>query len=205
MAIVGQQAAPLSKPLKKQDLTDNASVTYHTAFAFCKPTPPEAVKSRPASSTHKKVVVAFSDRTTLPGYLNPARLQRAEPLDLLTTEGEHRSIDLKDVRAIYFVRDFTGKYEPERKAFFSRPKLDGLWVRLTFLDRQTLEGVVPNDLLSLLDSGVQITPPDLNGEVLRIYVPRSALAGLTVLGVIGVARRRPAPAATPAQPKLFSE
>jgi len=111
---------------------------------------------------------------------------------------------MKDVRAIYFVREFTGKYEPERKAFFSRPKLDGLWVRLTFLDHETLEGVVPNNLLALLDSGVQITPPDLNGATVRIYVPRSALAELTVLGVVGVARRK-APAPATAQPKLFSE
>jgi hypothetical protein len=111
---------------------------------------------------------------------------------------------MKDVRAIYFVRDFTAKYEPERKSFFSRPKLDGLWVRLKFRDNETLEGVVPNDLLALLDSGVQITPPDLNGAAVRIYVPRSALAELTVLGVVGVARRKPAAPAA-AQPKLFSE
>ncbi len=79
--------------------------------------------------------------------------------------GEHRPISLKDVRAIYFVREFGGEYEPERKAFLSRPKLEGLWVRLKFRDNETLEGVVPNDLLALLDSGVQITPPDLNGTV----------------------------------------
>jgi hypothetical protein len=126
------------------------------------------------------------------------------PLDLLTAEGEHRLIQMKDVRAVYFVRDFTDSYEPERKAFLSRPKLDGLWVRLTFRDRETLEGVVPNDLLALLDSGVQITPPDLNGAAVRIYVPRFALAELTVLGVVGVARRKPA-APVAAQPKLFSE
>lgn len=150
-------------------------------------------------------MVVLSDRTSLPGYLNPARLQPGQPIDLLTTDGEHRAIEMKDVRAIYFVRDFTGKYEPERKAFFSRPKLDGLWVKLTFLDRETLEGVVPNDLLALLDSGVQITPPDLHGAAPRIYVPRSALAELTVLGVVGVARRQPARAASSSQPKLFSE
>ena len=163
------------------------------------------MKNRPASSTHKKVVVVLTNRTTLPGYLNPARLQPDRPLDLLTAEGERRTVDMKDVRAVYFVQEFTGKYEPERKAFFSRPKLDGLWVRLTFLDRETLEGVVPNDLLALLDSGVQITPPDLNGPTVRIYVPRSALAELTVLGVVGVARRQTASAAAPAQPRLFSE
>jgi len=162
------------------------------------------VKTRPVSSTHKKVVVAFHDRTTLPGYLNPARLEPSLPIDLLTADGEHRLLEIKDVRAIYFVREFTGKYEPERKSFLSRPKLDGLWVRLKFRDNETLEGVVPNDLLSLLDSGVQITPPDLNGAAVRIYVPRSALAELTVLGVVGMARRKPsAPAVS--QPKLFSE
>jgi hypothetical protein len=162
------------------------------------------VKSRPVTSTHKKVVVVFSDRTTVPGYLNPARLQPTLPVDLLTAEGEHRPLDMKEVRAIYFVREFTAKFEPERKSFLSRPKLDGLWVRLKFRDNETLEGVVPNDLLALLDSGVQITPPDLNGAAVRIYVPRSALLELTVLGVVGVARRK-ASAPPPAQPRLFSE
>jgi Family of unknown function (DUF6982) len=162
------------------------------------------VKARAAASTHKKVVVTFSDRTTLQGYLNPMRLPD-DPLDVLTTNGEHREVPLKEIRAVYFVRDFTEDYEPERKAFFSRPKLDGLWVRLKFRDNETLEGVVSNDLLALLDSGIQITPPDLNGAAVRIFVPRSALSEVTVLGVVGVARRKPAAAAAPAQPKLFSE
>lgn len=162
------------------------------------------MKVRSTASTHKKVVITFSDRTTLQGYVNPMRLPD-DPLDVLTTTGEHREIPLKDIRAVYFVRDFTEDYEPERRAFFSRPKLDGLWVRLKFRDNETLEGVVGNDLLALLDSGIQITPPDLNGAAMRIFVPRSALSEVTVLGVVGVARRKPAAAAVPAQPKLFSE
>jgi hypothetical protein len=162
------------------------------------------LKSRGSASTHKKVVVVFADRTTLHGYLNPARLQQAEPVELLTTDGTHRPLALKDVRSIYFVRDFGDDYEPERKAFLSRPKLDGLWVRLKFRDNETIEGVITNDLLALLDSGVQITPPDLNGSAVRIFVPRAALAEMTVLGVVGVARRKPAVPA-PAQPRLFSD
>jgi hypothetical protein len=146
----------------------------------------------------------FVDRTTLNGYLNPSRLQLSEPLELLTVEGTHRPLALKELRAIYFVRDFDGDHELERKAFLSRPKLDGLWVRLKFRDNETIEGVIPNDLLTLLDSGVQITPPDLNGSALRIFVPREALAEMTVLGVVGVARRKPATPA-PSQPKLFSD
>jgi hypothetical protein len=105
------------------------------------------------------------------------------------------------------VREFSDDFEPERKAFLSRPKLDGLWVRLRFTDNDTLEGVVPNDLLSLLDNGLQITPPDLNSTSDRIFVPRSALSEVTVLGVVGIARRKPAAAAAAAanQPRLFTE
>jgi len=163
-----------------------------------------ALKSRAPASTHKKVVVSLLDRSSLRGYLNPARLHDGEVIDLLTPEGAHQEVALKDVRSIYFVREFTDPFEPERKAFLSRPKLDGLWVRLKFRDNDTIEGIVPNDLLALLDRGVQITPPDLHGSSPRIFIPRSALAEMTVLGVVGIARRKPAqPAAD--QPKLFAE
>jgi len=142
------------------------------------------------------------DQSVRRGYLNPARLGEAEAIDLLTPEGEHRTFAIKDVRSIYFVREFTDDFEPERKAFLSRPKLEGLWVRLKFRDNDCIEGVVPNDLLSLLDRGVQITPPDLHGTTLRIFIPRTSLAEMTVLGVVGIARRKP-PATV--QPGLFNE
>jgi hypothetical protein len=147
-------------------------------------------------------VVRFLDRSVLRGYLNPSKLGDGETLDLLTPEGEQRNFAVKDVRSIYFVREFADDFEPERKAFLSRPKLDGLWVRLKFRDEDTIEGVVPNDLLSLLDRGVQITPPDLHGTTLRIFIPRTALTEMTVLGVVGIARRKPA---APPQPGLFND
>jgi hypothetical protein len=128
-----------------------------------------------------------------------------DPIDLLTPDGAHQEISLATVRSVYFVRDFDGDFVPERKAFLSRPKLDGLWLRLRYLDGETLEGVVPNDLLSLLDNGVQITPPDLNSSTDRIFVPRTALAEVTVLGVVGIARRKPPPPLTDVQPRLFND
>jgi hypothetical protein len=44
----------------------------------------------------------------------------------------------------------------------------------------------------------------LHGTTLRIFIPRTALTEMTVLGVVGIARRK---AAVPAQhqPGLFSE
>ena len=148
----------------------------------------------------------LSDKKPIRGYLNPARLGQADPIDLLTPDGEHLEVELGRVRSIYFVREFSDDFEPERKAFLSRPKLDGLWVKLRFSDGETLEGVVPNDLLSLMDNGLQITSPDLNSSTDRIFVPRAALSEVTVLGVVGVARRKPAAAAASAsQPRLFNE
>jgi len=164
------------------------------------------LKNRAPASTHKKVVVVLLDKTAVRGYLGPTRLGQTDPVDVLTPDGEHEQIPLTKIRSIYFVREFTDDFEPERKVFLSRPKLDGLWVRLRFSDNETLEGVVPNDLLSLLDNGLQITPPDLNSTTDRIFVPRSALAEVTVLGVVGIARRKPAVAAAAAnQPRLFTD
>ena len=162
------------------------------------------MKTRAPASTHKKVVIELGDRTALRGYLNPARLAGAETLDLLTPEGAHGQVPVEKVRAVYFVRDLEEEFAPERKAFLSRPKLDGLWVKMTFRDQATLEGVIPNNLVALLDNGLYLTPPDFNSNTDRIYVPRPAIAELTVLGVVGVARRKPAAAAA-AQPRLFNE
>ncbi len=163
------------------------------------------MKTRAPASTHKKVIVVLADKKSLRGYLNPGRLSQSNPVDLLTPDGQHVELPLTKVRSIYFVREFSDDFAPERKAFLSRPKLDGLWVKLRYTDGDTLEGVVPNDLLSLLDYGIQITPPDLNSATDRIFVPRAALAEVTVLGVVGIARRKPAAAAAAAQPLLFDE
>jgi hypothetical protein len=164
------------------------------------------MRKQAPTSTLKKVVVVLSDRTALRGYVNPSRVGKSDSFDMLTQDGEQRDVQLENVRSVYFVREFTANYEPERKAFLSRPKLDGLWVLLRFRDNETLEGVVPNDLLALLDAGVHIMPPDLHGDTVRIFIPRSALAEMKVLGVVGIARRKPAAAvAAAAQPRLFTE
>lgn len=168
------------------------------------------MKNRTPASTHKKVVIVLLDRTSAKGYLNPVMLGQVEVVDLLTQDGEHQAIQLKDVKCVYFVREFKDPFEPERKTFLSRPKLDGLWVRLRFRDEDVLEGIVANNLLELLDTGVQLTPPDVHGNAVRMFIPRTALAQMKVLGVVGVARRSPRAtreirAVIEAQSKLFGE
>jgi hypothetical protein len=149
------------------------------------------------------VIIKQMDGQTLPGYLIPYGLTQADSVDLLTPEGDHQSIKLSGIQKIYFVRSFSEPPASSRKAFLSRPKLPGLWARMTFRDGDTLEGILGNDLLDVLDNGLLVTPPDLSGNCHRIFVPRSALAGFTVLGVVGAARpRRPAPRAVQSPPDI---
>lgn len=166
------------------------------------------VKNRPVS-THKKAVISLFDGNPEQVYLNPQTLGHEESVEFLTRDGEHKTIELRDVKAVYFVKEFTEPFAPDRKTFLSRPKLDGLWVRLRFRDNDEMEGLVPNDLLELLNKGIRLTPPDLHGNTLWAFIPQTALAEMKVLGVVGVARRTPretaAAKAGEAQPKLFGE
>lgn len=168
---------------------------------------PNFVKERAAASTRKKVVVLRLDRTPLRGYLNAENLGKAETIELLTPDGEHVEVAAADVKSVYFVREFPDTFNPERKVFLSRPKLDGLWVRLRFRDQDVMEGIVANDLVELLDNGVQLTPPDIHGNNLRLFIPRTAIAEMKVLGVVGASRqtRRDSGGVPAAQTKLFNE
>jgi hypothetical protein len=165
------------------------------------------VKERPSASTRKKVVVLLMDRTSVKGYVNASSLGTADTIDLLTPDGELVEIAAADVKSVYFVREFPASFDPERKVFLSRPKLDGLWVRLRFRDQDVMEGIVANDLLELLDNGVQLTPPDIHGNNVRLFIPRSAIREIKVLGVVGAARqtRRESSAVPTSQTKLFNE
>jgi hypothetical protein len=140
-------------------------------------------------STHKKVVVRKMDRDSLHGFVSPSNFVHEGKLELLNTSGNVVIIELTDIKAVYFVREFSDVEAPARKTFTTRPRTEGLWVRLRFKDSETLEGVMPNDLQVMPAEGFLVNPPDLRGNTQRIFVPRSALESLKVLAVIGAGRR----------------
>jgi len=156
-------------------------------------------------STHKKVIVRKMTRDVVSGYVMPAAFISEGKLELLNTSGNLVRIDLSEVKAVYFVRDFQ-ESDVIRKTFTTRPRTEGLWVRLNFRDQDILEGLLPNDLNQLPAEGYLITPPDTRGNTQRIFVPKSALQNLTVLAVIGGMQRQRRGAKPEAeQPQLFSE
>ncbi len=144
----------------------------------------------PMPSTHKKVVVRKMDRDTLNGFVSPANFIQDGKLELLNTSGNVVGIELRDIKVVYFVREFGDSEAFTRKTFTSRPRTEGLWVRLRFKDNEVLEGMMPNDLSLTSGDGFLINPPDLRSNTQRIFVPRSALDSLTVLAVIGAGRRQ---------------
>ena len=141
-------------------------------------------------STHKKVVVRKMDRDSLNGYVAPANFVHEGKLELLNTSGNVVSIDLRDIKGVYFVREFGDSESLTRKTFSTRPRTEGLWVRLKFKDNEVMEGMMPNDLSLSGADGFLVNPPDLRSNTQRIFVPRTAIESLTVIAVIGATRRR---------------
>jgi uncharacterized protein DUF6982 len=159
-------------------------------------------------STHKKVIVRKMDRDSIHGHVAPAHFVVEGKLELLNTAGKVVQIDLADVKGVYFVREFAESESSARKTFVTRPRSEGLWVRVKFRDNEVLEGMMPNDLTQMASEGFLIIPPDTRGNTQRIFIPRSALTEMTVLAVIGGAqtrRRRAAAAADARQAQMFSE
>lgn len=164
-----------------------------------------------ASSTTKNVYLRRFDSSFIEGYVSPQTFQRPDGVEILKRSAQVEVVPYEQIRAIYFVREFAGlpNDDDEKRVFGSRPKLDGLWVRMTFRDDTSYEGVISNDLLQLGEPGVLFSPPDANSNTQRIYVPRTALRELKVLGVIGTPahRRRTRRKAAPSQDQidLFNE
>ena len=160
--------------------------------------------------SRKKVIVRKLTRDFLAGYLPSSAFVVQEQVQMLDLSGKLLSLPLADLKWICFVRDFqSGDIDhPERllrKTFVSRPRTQGLWIRLRLIDNDTLEGLAQNDISLLEADGLSLIPPDTRSNTQRIFVPRHAIAELDVLAVIKTVPRRGAaePAAMPAQESLF--
>ena len=156
-------------------------------------------------SANKKVIVRKMDRDTVSGYVSPSQIVSEGKVEVLNTSGTVIAIDLKEIKGVYFVREFGDSESLTRKTFTSRPRSEGLWVRLRFKDSEILEGLMPADLTQATPEGFLVNPPDQRSNTQRIFVPRTALESLTVLAVIGAARRQRRGADDQRQVTLFEE
>jgi len=104
----------------------------------------------------------------------------------MTPSGTIARLAQSEVKVICFVREFdVNGWAGEQRVFKSRPKNEGLWVRAHFLDNDYLEGLLTNDLAKVDAAGFLMTPPDATSNTQRVFIPKSALKELKVLGVVG--------------------
>ena len=157
-----------------------------------------------ALTTNKRVLLARFDRETLAGFIQTPGGFGADSIELLTPEGTVLQVPYTETKVVCFVRDFdAGESWRDHRAFSTRPKSPGLWLRLLFRDGDTVEGMLANNLLLVEPSGFSIIPPDPTFQNQRLFVPKAALADVQVLGVIGSPlKRRPAKKVDEAQGQL---
>lgn len=168
------------------------------------------------AGTQKKAILRMHDGNWLAGYL-PASgfIRRAvspDALELLDLAARRQVIPLASLKWACFVRDFNSgeTTNPERllrTTFAGRPRLAGLWLRLTLKDETVLEGMAGNDLTLLDSAGLLLTPPDIRSNTQRIFLPRTSITELSVVAVIGAStatggQRKP-PASARQQGDLF--
>jgi hypothetical protein len=157
------------------------------------------------ASTTKKAILRRFEKEPLAGYVNPASFLQPEGVETLSADGRVTIVPYGDIKTVSFVRDFETSLEDARRVFNTRPKMEGLWIRLEFRDGETLEGILPNDLLQFERHGFMLVPPDPAGSNQRVFVPRAALRSAQILGVVGSPLRRRAKPVPKEQIGLFDE
>ncbi len=165
------------------------------------------------ASARKAVIVRKFSRDWVAGYATAEFGQSKPELEFLDLTGRVARVGWEQVKWMCYVRALPGgpadQADPERlvrKRFSLRPRTAGLWMRLTLMDGDELEGLAANDRSLVEGAGLLLTPPDTRSNTQRIYVPRQAIQTLEVLSLIGAAGRKRAEMPRPAgeQPGLFS-
>jgi len=135
----------------------------------------------------RKVIIRKLNGEILKGYADPSLDPASSTENSVTISSltdEVISVPKSEIKALFFVRKFSGNKEySEVKFFDSQPRIDGLWVRLYFFDNEAIEGIVSNSMNFLMEDGFYLKPPDPNSNNRLMYVVKSALKDFTVLGV----------------------
>jgi len=168
------------------------------------------------AEVRKKVIVRRLDGIVLWGYLPSSGFVQDGKVEMLDVDSRAIRFDLSEIRWIATVRDFNleDAIEPERigrRAFLGRPRGDGLWLKVTFLDGEALEGLthfVAGFLDSVVeDRGIRMTVPEARSNTLSLFVPRSAIRDLEALGSVAAPSKKKVrrEEVEGAQPSLFEK
>ncbi|MGC8549750.1 MAG: DUF6982 domain-containing protein [Acidobacteriaceae bacterium] len=168
------------------------------------------------SASRKKAIVRKLSRDWVSGYVSSEDFCHQGTVELLDLSGKVILLPAVEIKWLCFVRDFnSGELNnPERllrKTFASRPRIEGVFLRLRLSDGEQLEGIATNDRSLIDGDGLFLLPPDTRSNTQRLWIPATTIAELEAVAVItSHARHKESPAAPrPAasdssdQPDLF--
>lgn len=138
------------------------------------------------SSTAKRVVLYRFDRQPVEGIVNPSGYLLDDHIELITVTGSLQGVRYAEFKALCFISE-GGRADlfAEHPLFERRPKVPGLWTRFTFRDGDRLDGILSHNLLEWPSAGYLITPPRAGATRQRVFIPRAALVGTELRGVVG--------------------
>src|SRR3984893_18731726 len=126
--------------------------------------------------------MSLLDREAVSGFVNPQSYLLPEGLELLSQSGAVSIIPYEEIKLVCFVRDFQqGEPRKELRLFTTRPKMEGLWIRMRFRDGDAMDGLLSNNLLQLEPYGFSVIPPDPGFQNQRVFIPRAAVTGVQVM------------------------
>lgn len=147
------------------------------------------------------------DRQPVEGIVNPSAYLLENRVELITLNGNLQAVLFTEFKALCFASE---PGDPDlfthHNLFERRPKVPGLWTRFTFRDGDRLDGILSHNLLEWPAAGYFVIPPRAGAARQRVFIPRAALTGTELRGVVGrsalASRPREQPRAAPDRSQL---
>lgn len=88
------------------------------------------------------------------------------------------------VDAIYFEKEFLENETHTNLVFHENaPIMERIWVRVTYRDGKTTEGMVLNDSQFICNAGFSMVPTDPTSNHWLMYIAKSTVQSILVLGL----------------------
>jgi hypothetical protein len=117
-----------------------------------------------------KVVAKFKDNTMAKGKTSDFFPNKAQ-FHLEEINGERLEISIEDLKAVFFVKDFSGNKD-HKDNYNDKIAAGGRKIKVSFIDGETVTGYTLG--YSPDRQGFYMTPADLQGNNERIFVVKSA-------------------------------
>ncbi len=121
-----------------------------------------------------KVIARYMSGEILKGYTRDFYPDKPRFHLTPTTGTEAREVQIRDLKAVFFVKDFKGNpLYNERRMFSEKDKIPGRKLKVLFADGEIMAGTTLSYDPARL--GFFLTPVDTRGNNLRVFVVSSAV------------------------------